>query len=240
MKARQARLAARLRYRTHTHIGKYPFLIFPLYRLVGVYQNQIVNSSTELVIEGFPRSASTFCYYALQCAQGRPVKIATHLHMPAHPIRACRLKIPTLVLIRHPRDAVSSAMVREPYMSLNVFLERYLVFYKSLEPYKNKVVLADFKEVTSDFSTVIERINDKFNKNYDLLEYTEENLYQIQYAISLRDREIGGMVSKSYSPNPIKELSKSQIDFTKCEKKLKECEEIYERYLQQIVLARGN
>jgi hypothetical protein len=40
--------------------------------------------------------------------------IAHHLHAPAQVIRAARWRILTLVLMRRPRDAVLSLVIRDP------------------------------------------------------------------------------------------------------------------------------
>ena len=49
---------------------------------------EVISSATELVIDGYTRSASTFAVYALQLAQATPVRLAHHLHAPAWPARA--------------------------------------------------------------------------------------------------------------------------------------------------------
>ena len=64
-----------------------------------------------VVIEGFPRSGNSFARRAFIMAQDETfdvTRIAHHLHVPAQVIRAARWRIPTLVLIRRPKDAVLS------------------------------------------------------------------------------------------------------------------------------------
>jgi hypothetical protein len=41
-------------------------------------------------------------------------RIAHHLHVPAQVVRAARWQIPSLVLIRRPRDAVLSFAIWDP------------------------------------------------------------------------------------------------------------------------------
>jgi hypothetical protein len=218
-----------LRYRIHTSLGKYPAVLFRCYRLLNLYQDQAVGQHSEVVIDAFPRSASTFAYYAFQVAQGRPVKIAHHLHVPAQIIRACELHLPTLVLIRDPKEAVSSLVVREPYMSLKACLKRYLVFYKTLEPYRGQFILADFKEVTTDFGNVIKRLNERYRTDYAIFQHTEQNMTQVIMALRERDQEYGGRAFQSYAANPTKEALKKCVDFGGSQKLLQRCQQLYQR-----------
>lgn len=64
--------------------------------------NMLVESDTELVIEGFERSGNTFAVVAFETAQPRPVKTAHHLHAAAQVVSAVRMGVPTLLLIRPP------------------------------------------------------------------------------------------------------------------------------------------
>ena len=50
----------------------------------------VVGPDTELVIEGFPRTANTFAVFAFQTAQARPVRVAHHLHAPIQVTVAAR------------------------------------------------------------------------------------------------------------------------------------------------------
>lgn len=224
----------RLRYWIHTSLGKYPTILFKCYELLDLYQDRVVGKHSEVVIDGFPRSASTFAYYAFQVAQGHPINIAYHLHVPAQIIRACELQLPTLVLIRDPREAVSSLIVREPYMSVKACLKRYLVFYKALEAYRDHFILADFREVTTDFGHVIKRLNEKYRTHYALFEQTEDEMTQVMMALRQRDQKYGGGELQSYASNPTKERFKKRVDFSDCQKLLRQCQQLYERYHSDI------
>ena len=69
-------------------------------------------------------------------------------------IRAARWRIPTLVLIRRPKDAVLSFVIRDP-ISVDQALRYYLSFYETVEKYRDSYVLGLFEEVTGDFGRVI-------------------------------------------------------------------------------------
>jgi hypothetical protein len=54
-------------------------------------------------------------------------RIAHHLHVPAQVVRTTQWQIPTLVLIRVPRDAVRSSAIRDP-ISFDQALRYYVSF----------------------------------------------------------------------------------------------------------------
>src|SRR2546427_7470725 len=60
----------------------------------------LAGPGTDILIEGFPRSANSFSVAAFRLAQGPPVEVAHHTHAPANAIAAFRRHIPALILIR--------------------------------------------------------------------------------------------------------------------------------------------
>jgi hypothetical protein len=101
------------------HAGSHPTVYFSLYRLLRTRKDltRAVTPDTQVVIEGFPRSGNSFARRAFIMAQEETfdvTRIAHHLHVPAQIVRAAQWRIPTLVLIRRPRDAVLSFAVWDP------------------------------------------------------------------------------------------------------------------------------
>jgi hypothetical protein len=90
-------------------LGRYPKLYFTFGVLRGeIFQERKVTKNTDIVIDGYPRSANSFAVGAFRHAQSTPVKIGYHLHVPAQIVRSCELCIPTILLIRHPVDTIVS------------------------------------------------------------------------------------------------------------------------------------
>ena len=114
--------------RVKLYVRNRPSLYYNVYKMRGGFPHLAVNHTTQLVIEGFPRSGNTFSVIAFEHAQREAVRIAHHLHVPAQIIRAARWQIPSIVLIRDPVDAVASLLIRHPAMSAS----RALVYYVSL------------------------------------------------------------------------------------------------------------
>jgi hypothetical protein len=121
-----------------------------------------VSRTTEIAIEGYPRSGNTFAVVAFRQAQGRAIEIAHHLHAAAQIKRAARLDVPAMVLIREPSEAILSLMVRDPYASMQWALRSYIRFYSAVIPCLEKVVVAPFRTVTSDFASIIRMVNFRY------------------------------------------------------------------------------
>jgi Glycosyl transferases group 1 len=183
----QATLARRARHRIRTRASEVPGLYLPFARRKYPGPSpEVISGETELVIDGYTRSASTFAVYALQLAQPAPVRLAHHLHAPAQLIAAARSGVPALAVIREPRGAVLSQLIREPGVVLRDAMVAYARFYERLLPYKDRLVVADFEEVTKDFGAVIRRVNIRFGTAFAEFEPTEPNVRECFELIGLR------------------------------------------------------
>jgi hypothetical protein len=146
----------------------------------------VIGPETELVIDGYTRSATTFAVYAFQIAQPRPVRMAHHLHAPAQLIAAARRRVPTIALIREPRAAILSQLVREPGVAPQDALMAYARFYRILLPYAGDLVLGEFDEVTTDFGSVVRKVNRRFGTSFAAFEHSEANTRACFELIKLR------------------------------------------------------
>ena len=223
------RLSQNAYFEFGTILCAFPKIAYLCYYLNSGTRPFLVRKHTDLVIEGFPRSATTFSYYAFCMAQRRRVHVAFHLHSPVNVVNALRMKVPVLVILRPPRDAVSSAFVRDPQISLKANLRRYDAFYRLLTPYKNDIVVADFKDVVRDFGQFVERINKKFDKNYLRPTNHPLDLEKIRDGLVLRNQH--GTQLTSYLPNDEKENLKRQVDFRSCRTELRRCEDLYHQWI---------
>ena len=166
--------ARRLRHRMRTVVSEQPRLYLPLARRRYPGPSpRVVGPDTEAVIDGYTRSASTFAVYAFQLSQPRPVRLAHHLHAPAQLMEAARLRLPTIMVVREPRGAVLSQMVREPDVDLLDALFAYQRFHRSLMSYRDAFVVADFPEVTQRFGDVVRRANIRFGTDFGVFSGTE-------------------------------------------------------------------
>jgi hypothetical protein len=170
-------IASRARLGLRTRVSAHPglYLAFARRKYPGP-SPEVVGPDTELVIDGYTRSATTFAVYALQLSQPDPVRLAHHLHAPAQLIEASRRAIPTLVLIREPKGAILSQLTREPWVTVAGALVAYSRFYASLLPLRGRFVVGEFEDVTNDFAGVVRRLNTRFGTRFAEFDPTEENV----------------------------------------------------------------
>lgn len=133
-----------------------------------------VSRETDIVIEGAPSSGNSFALVAFESAQNRRMRIAHHHHLPFQVTLACRDHIPCIVLIRHPLDAVVSRVSRYGYYQpqtlqavlwVNYSLRHWNMFYERALEWRSNFLVCDFRELISDYASVIERVNAKFKPN---------------------------------------------------------------------------
>ena len=217
------------------HAGKHPAVFFGLYRMLRKDRARVVTPETQLVIEGFPRSGNSFARVAFNQAQRGKVRIAHGLHVPAQVIRAAQWRIPTLVLIRNPRDAVLSFAIRDP-ISVDQALRYYISFYETVERYRDEYVLGRFEEVTEDFGRVIQRINDKFGTGFSLFRHDEQNVARVFARMEKNSRKRYGETrweTKVSAPTDLKERMKREVGYEledpSRQALVSEAEAVYER-----------
>lgn len=135
-----------------------------------------VEKNTAIVIEGYPRSANTYAVVAFRLAQKEEFQIGYRLHAPNQLIDAARRGLPTIALIRDPKDAVLSWVIHHPELDISSALQGYLDFYEPLLPHKDKFIFADFKDVVGHYDEVIMKVNEKFGTTFDVFEQNEANV----------------------------------------------------------------
>ncbi len=222
------------------HAGGNPTIFFGLYRLLRTRKDltRAVTPDKQVVIEGFPRSGNSFARRAFIMAQGETfdvTSIAHHLHVPAQVVRAARLRIPTLVLIRRPKDAVLSLVIRDP-ISVDQALRYYISFYETVEEYRDAYVLGLFEEVTEDFGGVIRRINDRFGTTFSPFSHDERNVDGVFARIEENSRKRFGEASlenKVSRPFATREKLKREVGYELEEPRRRDlisrAETVYER-----------
>ena len=159
-------LTARAVYEVGTVVGMVPALAMPIARWRG--QGVPLDRSTEVVIEGYPRSANTLMVETFARAQPRPVAIAHHVHVPAHVLEAVHRSLPTLVLIREPEAAAVELALAKPAITVAQALRGWLRFYGPLRAYRSSFVVATDEEVHEDPAAPIRRLNDRFGTAFAL------------------------------------------------------------------------
>jgi hypothetical protein len=178
-----------LSYRVHYFINAYPLIYMPLVRFRHRFlEDRVVRADTELVIEAFGRTGTTFANFAFLSAQRRRVRTVHHTHAAAQVIVAVKRNLPTLVIVRKPEEVALSHMVRHE-VSPRPALVAWIRFHQRLIPYREKIVFCRFDELSQNFTPVIQRINERFGTNFDIWQHTRDNEAKIFEHIRIRNRD---------------------------------------------------
>lgn len=197
----------------------------------------LVTKNTEIVIEGFPRMGNTFAHIAFKMAQNRVIEIGHHTHAAAQVVAAARMNIPTLVLIRKPEPAIISYLIGDfdPSLSIEQSLGEYISFYKTVLPYRDKCVIAEFDDVTNQYGDVIKAVNRKYSTSFIPFDHTDENVQECFRWIEEGFKQTFGKLSEkvvcrpSESRESIKKTIKEQFSRKEYERLRKEANELYEQ-----------
>jgi len=133
------------------------YYIYTLYN--GNNTKILVNKDTDIVIEGFGGSGNTFLLRAFMLPQLLPYSVAHHAHTPSQIIRGANLKIPVILIVRNPKDAVRSPDIESSLCN---------------------VVVIEFGKAIKDFGVAIAEVNRVYNKNFNIFSPTAENIELIQ------------------------------------------------------------
>ena len=221
------------------HAGRRPAFFYALHKLAGKNPAQVVSPETQLVIEGYPRSANTFAVMAFRQAQREKVRVAHNLHVPAQVIRASRWEIPALVLIRDPKDAILSFVMRDP-ISADQALKHYISFYEALAEYRDDFVLGTFEEVTSDYGTVIERVNERFGTAFFPFRHNKKRVERVFARMErgyLKRNDETSLETKISRPSEVRERMKHEVRYELEDPRLRqlvfEARTVYQRLVSQ-------
>jgi hypothetical protein len=206
--------ASRLAYGAKSRVAAVRPVAIPLARVRG--RGEVVRRDTDVVVESFPRCASSFAVHALRLAQEpRALRIAHHTHMPAQVLEAARLGIPTIVLIRAPVEAVLSHVIHTPALTIEDSLRGFVRFYEPLRGTREAFVVGTFAEVTQDFGVVIDRLNDRFGTEFVRFVPTRANLDRLVQEVETDFRSRVPSVEERERiiprPSSLRESMKAQV-----------------------------
>jgi hypothetical protein len=160
-------------YLAKTVVGARPTLAVPI--LAVRRPGNAVRRDTDVVIEGYPKSANAFVSHAFRVAQPRQLRTAHTTHAVGQVIAGCRRGIPCLVLLRDPAEAVSRTALIRPKVSLGLLLEGWIHFYRPLLPWRRRFAVGRFREVTRDLGAVMVTMNEKLGTRFTPFDHTPEN-----------------------------------------------------------------
>jgi hypothetical protein len=204
-------LARRTAFEAKTVVARYPSLAIPIARR---RHGVPVGPATDVVIEGFPRTGTSFAVAAFNLAQPHPLNVACHVHAPAQVVAAVRAGLPSLVIVREPEDTVLSFVIRNPYIAMAQAIRGYIRFYAPLLPLRAGFVTASFAEVSKDFGAVTRRINDRFGTRFGEFEHNQQMMAKVFGEIEddYRGRLSGDALERSVArPSAVRAGLKEQL-----------------------------
>jgi len=198
----------------------------------------LARRDTAIVIDGFLRSGNTFSVAAFVVANGSGPHVARHLHGAPHILRASRLGVPAVVLIRRPADAVASYLVRRPTLTPDDALLEYLDFYRTAWPARDHFVVGLFEDVVTDFGSVVDAVNRRFGTCFVRYLPTPENEAAAFALVEEMNRlECRGEVVETHvgRPSAQRERRKEEIRTLmrrpRTRRLLAEADQCYQRYV---------
>jgi hypothetical protein len=191
-----------LAYPLKTIVARYPMLALPVARVRR--HGEVVGPHTDLVIEGFPRTGTTFAVAAFRQAQPTHWSLAHHVHAPAQILYAVRHRIPALVVVRWPEDCVLSQVIRNPNITIRQRLMGYIRFYEPLLSVRSRFESASFDEVTCSFGDTIRRINARYGTRFSEFRHSKDNAAAVirEIEADYLTRELPGRRFEEIVPRP--------------------------------------
>jgi len=176
---RSWRYRTRMAMRTaRERLGDDPALLPIVLRATPLGVSRQLTDRTNLVIEGFPRSGNTFAYFAVRHAaaeEPRVLMVSSHVHTPSAVKAATARRIPTVVVIRNPLDAVTSLLIAAPHVPFDRAILEWSHHHREIWPYRDRFLTATFEHVTADMGSVTDRLGSVFGINLPRYQPTAAN-----------------------------------------------------------------
>jgi len=176
------------KYELANYISQYPNLYTVISKMLSG-RDCYTTEKTDIVIDGFPRSANTYATYAFDVAQSKKIIIANHIHKKSQFLLAKKYGVPAILLIRKPLDCISSLLIRQPKYDPTTLFKSYYQFYDSLKGMDSYVV-GSFDDVLNHYDEVIKKVNQKFKKQFNLYYKTPENEEKVKQIVQTQDELI--------------------------------------------------
>jgi len=231
------READRVRHHLRRPLAHLPYLWDAAMYARASKRTTLARPGTAIVLEGFLRSGNTFSVAAFVISNGPGLHIGRHLHGGQHVMRAVRLGLPTVVLIRRPRDAVLSYLVRRPTLTPYDGLLEYLDFYRTAWPARAGFVVALFDQVVGDFGAVVSRVNERFGTSFvPYVGTPQNNQAAFDLVEEMNRKECRGELVETHVGRPSADRARRKaeleglFDHPRTTGRLRAADEMYRRY----------
>ena len=160
-----------------SQLGRF-YLTNLLYTLKPNNRKLIIHKNKDLCIEGYPRSANTFGVLLVEQCSKKKLNIAHHMHSSSQIVQAVKWNIPSVLLLRNPKDAVISNLLREEGMKAEVALNWYINFHKDLIHIKGNLIVWEFKEFVNRPLDCLAKLTTLSGLKMDQSLYNKDEIYR--------------------------------------------------------------
>jgi hypothetical protein len=175
------------------------------------YARVMVREGMEACIEGLPRSANTFGGWAF-LEQNPDVRLAHHMHVPQQALRAVKLGVPCVVLVRRPLGNLTSLVIAgENDLSHELAFRIYIDYYRRVATVRDRIALCSFDEVLADPSVVARRLNEAYGTAFRADPMTEEEKRDVVERLERNEEQMRSRPGHGTVPNPYKEELKPAV-----------------------------
>ena len=223
-------------YQLENRIGLSPKFYYTFYARRYPFSAMKVTHKTDICIEGFPRSANSYATVSFKLVN-HGVKVGHHLHVAAQAVRAVSYKIPTMVVLRAPEEAVASFMVFQNSFNAPLYLNAYTQFHQRLKNISGQILFISFETVTTNMNICISELNSKFNVNFETIPNLKERQDEIiQKLKGVNARFFDGQKNKSMYPDKLREtLKETARQYILAAPELVAARNIYAHFKQQAI-----
>lgn len=156
--------------------------LYAVWQTINGRSDYLVDRSTSITVEGYPRSANTYVVAAISAYSDDPLRIARHTHAISQVRKSVQLDIPTVLLIRHPEECIASRLIRERTLTPQQALRDYILFYQALYPLRSRLVLTRFSMVTENVRRLLEKLSQRWGLSLSIpsgSEDVDQRLFQL-------------------------------------------------------------
>lgn len=170
----------------------------------------LADSGTDLFVDGFPRAANSYVFYAIKHANPGAV-IRGHTHSAAAIRQSISLGVPTLLLIREPKGCAASFSQFVPGLSPTEALRHYRRFFRSMTRLEEGLQIATFDQVTLDLANVMERL--ELRTGRELIPYaaTESDMAAVRAILDRSNEQYAGGHERTAARPSTKRSSAAEV-----------------------------
>lgn len=167
------RLEKNLRFYAGGTLGNSTTLFFlNKYRNFG--DGNIINSKTQLCVEGFQRSGNSYFINFFKMVNDE-IMVAHHYHSAVQLVKATKQQIPAVILIREPKDAIASLITWDNRLNIGTAIASYQQFYNKALPIKKHCLIVHFNELIKGIDPIITKINQRFYTKFITTNFSKKH-----------------------------------------------------------------